>query len=169
MVKKLTPTNINKLTKELKEFKKVIVLGEYEVGIQVNARESQIDKIVMDYLTIFEEASRNGEIDEEFVRGTGALLHTIMIRELTDVPSIPKSNKLKDILPYALSLYDAGIKNPGDVGLMAEILSHFDRAQTQRIYNKIASHGKTIGQALGEFVVRNVTVGEILKEEAKNA
>ena len=160
MKNKLTAAILEQIGPNERTYKTVTVLNEYEVRIQEEVRESQLDKVIFDYLNLFEQASKTGEMDDEFIRGMGPLLHTLMIREFTDIPGIPHGNTVEELLPYAIALYDAGIKKPGDVGLMAEILNHFDSENMKRIYDKLARSGEQIGQTLGEEVIRKSLASE---------
>ena len=96
----------------------ITVLDEYKVNISLTFKESKIDKVIFDYLNLFEEASRSGSINEDFIRGTGAILQTLILREFSDVPMIPKQRDLGKLIQVANVLYDTGI--------MEIVLSEFD-------------------------------------------
>ncbi|MGM1044886.1 MAG: hypothetical protein ACQEXX_01930 [Bacillota bacterium] len=145
MSKKLSTATINKLNKELAKKKKIYILGEHEVTIDLVFMESKIDKVIFDYLSLFEEASKGNAIDEDFIRGTGAILHTLILREFSDVPMIPKERNLKKIIKVTEVLYNTGI--------MEEVISSFATDEVKKVYNKLDQNSKRVGQILGEFAI----------------
>lgn len=108
---------------------------------------------MFDYLTLFEEARKNREIDEDFIRGTGAILHTLILREFSDVPMIPASRDVKEIIKVAKVLYDTGI--------MSEVITAFNESEIKKVYSKLETNSKRVGEILGEYALSStLTEGE---------
>ncbi|MBX4152348.1 hypothetical protein, partial [Paenibacillus lautus] len=101
--------------------------------------------VIFDYLTLFQEANKNGDFDEDFIRGTGAILHTLILREFSDVPMIPKERDLKKLLRVATVLYDTGV--------MEAVMSKLDESELKRVYSKLEINSKRAGEFIGEYAL----------------
>ena len=101
--------------------------------------------MIFDYISLFEEASRNGSINEDFIRGTGAILHTLILREFSDVPMIPKQRDLEKLIQITNVLYDTGI--------MEAVISAFNESELKKVYSKLETNSKRVGEILGEFAL----------------
>lgn len=145
MTQKLDLKALKKLNKELDNAVKDINVLGFEVRINTIFKESKIDKVIFDYLTLFQEANKNGDFDEDFIRGTGAILHTLILREFSDVPVIPKERDLNKILQVATVLYDTGV--------MEAVMSELDESELKRVYSKLENNSKRIGEFLGEHAL----------------
>lgn len=145
VTQKLDLKTLKKLNKELDNAVKDISVLGYEVKINTIFKESKIDKVIFDYLSLFQEASKNGEIDEDFIRGTGAILHTLILREFSDVPMIPKQRDLNKILQVATVLYDTGV--------MDAVISEFEESELKKVYSKLENNSKRVGEILGEYAL----------------
>lgn len=147
MPNKLTATTIHKLNKELDKKKTILVLGEHEVKIDLVFKDSKIDKIVFDYLSLFEEVNKDGTLDEEFIRGTLAILNTFILRDFSDVPMIPKDRNVKKLIQVSEALYDTGI--------MEEVMMAFDQEQLNKVFAKLSAAGKRVGEIMGEYAIKS--------------
>lgn len=145
MTKKLSVAAINKANGALDNKKMITVLGEYKVNINLTFKESKIDNVIFDYLTLFQEASKSGDIDEDFIRGIGAILHTLILREFSDVPMIPKERDLNKLLQVATVLYDTGV--------MEAVMSELDESELKRVYSKLENNSKRVGKFIGEYAL----------------
>lgn len=151
---KLTASAINNAAKYKDKKKTVYVLGDKEVVIDIAFKESKIDKVIFDYLYMFEEASRGNQIDEEFIRGTGAILQTLILREFSNVPVIPKDRNITKIIEVAQVLYDTGI--------LEEVISSFDESELNKVYDKLARYSNRLGKLIGEYAVSSsLSTGEV--------
>lgn len=151
---KLTVAEINKAAKIIDKKKTVYVLGDKEVMIDISFKESKIDKVIFNYLSMFEEASRGNQIDEEFIRGTGAILQTLILREFSNVPMIPKDRNVMKFIEVARVLYDTGI--------LEEVISSFDELELNKIYDKLAKNSQRLGKLIGEYAVSSsLSTGEV--------
>lgn len=146
MSKKLTAATINKLNKELDKKKTIYVMGDNEVNIDLVFKESKIDKVVFDYLSMFEEVNKNNEFDEEFIRGTLAILNTFILREFSDVPMIPKDRNVQKLIQISEALYNTGI--------MEEVMVAFDQEQLNKVFNKLQAGSKRVGELMGEYAIK---------------
>lgn len=144
MAEKLDIAAIKRLNKSLEQTEQIDVLG-YEVTIVRHFKESKIDKVIFDYLSMFEEASRGNAIDEEFIRGTGAILQTLILREFSNVPMIPKGRKIPKIIEVAQVLYNTGI--------LPAVINSFDESELKKVYDKLANNSDRLGKLLGEYAV----------------
>ncbi|MBT2759845.1 hypothetical protein [Paenibacillus sp. ISL-20] len=144
MTQKLDLKTLKRLNKELEETKPISAIG-FEVKINTVFKESKVDKVIFDYFCLFEDASRNGDIDEDFIRGMGGILHTLILREFSDVPSIPTQRDLKKVIQIATVLYDTGI--------MEAVMAEFDELELKKVYNKLEKNSKRVGAILGEFAL----------------
>ncbi|MNH66530.1 hypothetical protein D3C73_185630 [compost metagenome] len=147
MSKKLTSATINKLNKELDKKKTIYILGEYEVNINLVFNESKIDKVVFDYLSMFEEVNKNNEFDEEFIRGTLAILNTFILREFSDVPMIPSDRNVQKLIQVSKALYNTGI--------MEEVMVAFDQEQLNKVFEKLQTGSKRVGELMGEYAIKD--------------
>ncbi|MFI2856796.1 hypothetical protein ACH6EH_06620 [Paenibacillus sp. JSM ZJ436] len=145
MTKKLSASAINKAHKALDNKKKITVLGEYEVNISLTFKDSDIDKVIFDYLTMFEEAGRNNKIDDEFILGSGALLHTLILGAFTDVPMIPKERDIAKYLEVANVFYNTGIMNA--------VIEALPERELKKVSDKLDANSKKIGQMIGEYAL----------------
>lgn len=159
MPKKLTAASLNKLNKELDKKKEITILGEHKVNIDTHFKDSKIDKIIFDYLSMFEETYKNNKIDEDFIRGAMAIFHTLVLREFSDVPSIPKERHIQDLIQIAEALYDTGI--------MEEVLLAFDQEQLQKVYKKLEVASKRTDQIIAEHALSVSLKNEVIHEDGK--
>lgn len=157
MAKKLTAAALNKLNNDISKRKEITILGEYKINIDTHFKDSKIDKIVFDYLSLFEETHKNNEIDEEFIRGTMAIFHTFVLREFSDVPSIPKDRNVQKLIQVANALYDTGI--------MEAVLSEFDQDQLQKVYKKLEVISKRTGEITAQYALSVALNSERDKDE----
>lgn len=145
MAKKLTASELNKLSSKFNEKTTIHILdGEFEVSINTNFRDSDIDNIVLNYLTVLQEIQRKEQITDELLKDTVSLLNTFVLREFTDLP-IPKKNDIDSLIRVTKNLLDNGITN--------EVLSHIPRTQIIRVENRIKEAQKGIGKVMGELAL----------------
>lgn len=161
MGKKLTAATINKLNKELDIKKTVYILGDNEVNIDIVFKKSKIDKVVSDYLSLFEEVHKEKEIDEDFIRGSVVILNTFILREFSDVPMIPKDRDMKKLIQVSEALYDTGI--------MEEIIASFDEEELGKVYKQIDVSAKRVGEVMTEHIVRSSLSDGDIDENSKES
>lgn len=145
---KLTATSINKKNQELSTKRTIYVLGDQEVIINNTFKDSSIDKIVVDYLSIFESTNKDNSVDDEILRGLVSLLPVLILREFSNVPMIPKTNSdIKKLISIAYILYDTGI--------LEEVLNAFDQEQVQKVYTKLDVASKRVGEVMSELAIKS--------------
>lgn len=159
---KLTAATINKKNQELSTKRTIYILGDQEVVINNTFKDSSIDKIVVDYLSIFETANKDNNIDDEILRGLASLLPVLMLREFSNVPMIPKNNDdIKKLISIAFILYDTGI--------LEEVLNAFDQEQVQKVYTKLEASSKRVGEVMGELAIKSSLSNDQGDEEIGNS
>lgn len=145
MAKKLTAAELNKLSSKFNDKTVIRILdGEFEVSINNTFRDSDIDNVVLNYLTVLQEVQRKEQITDELIKDTVSLLNTFVLREFTDLP-IPKKNDITSLIRVTKNLLDNGITN--------EVLSHISPAQLVRVENRIKEAQKGIGKVMGELAL----------------
>lgn len=157
MAKKLTLTELNKLSKKFNEKKKIYILNnEYEVNIDVNFRPSDIDDLVLVYVAALEELKSLNKTDDIQIKDTVSLLPTLILRSFTNLP-IPKENTdIASLIIISKNLYNEGI--------IEEVYSHFLDSEIKKVNDKINAFGKNIGVANAELAIQTV-LQEINGEE----
>lgn len=149
MAKKLTAAELNKLSSKFNDKTVIRILdGEFEVSINNTFRDSDIDNVVLNYLTVLQEVQRKEQITDELIKDTVSLLNTFVLREFTDLP-IPKKNDITSLIRVTKNLLDNGITN--------EVLSHIPPAQLARVENRIKEAQKGIGKVMGELALISET------------
>ncbi|ASA22760.1 hypothetical protein [Paenibacillus donghaensis] len=145
---KLTAAKINKLSKELDKKRKIYILEDNdEVNVSIEFKESLVDKVVMDYISVLEKLSTSSSISDDLLRGTAGILHLFILREFSDVPMIPKTNDdIQELVDTSLALYDTGI--------MEAVIEGFDHEQVQKVYEKLDISSKRAGELLGELAIK---------------
>ncbi|OZB98020.1 hypothetical protein [Paenibacillus sp. XY044] len=151
---KLTASAINNAAKSKDKKKTVYVLGDKEVVIDIAFKESKIDTVIFDYLSMFEEVSRGNQIDDEFIRGTGAILQTLILREFSNVPMIPKDRNVAKFIEVAKVLYDTGI--------LEEVINSYEESELNKVYDKLAKNSNRLGKLIGEYAISSsLSTGEV--------
>lgn len=148
MTKKLTTASLNKLDSKFNEKKKIYILdGEYEVDININFRPSDIDELVMTYISALEELKSLTNVDDIQIKDTLSLLPVLILRSFTNLP-IPKKNAdIASLIIISKTLYDNQF--------IEEVYPHFPEDQIKKVNEKINSFGKNIGNVLGELAVQS--------------
>ncbi|WP_431785782.1 hypothetical protein [Paenibacillus lactis] len=145
MSKKLTVSALNKLESQLNTQRVIQILGDqYEVKIKTIFRESQIQSVVTNYLTLLQDLKSRTEVDEALIQGTIGLLNTMILREFTDLP-IPKGNKIEELVKVSKTLLDSGI--------MKETFDKLDKDELAKIEDKIKSVNSEVGKIVGELAL----------------
>jgi hypothetical protein len=155
---KLTATKINKINKELDKKRKIYILEDNdEVTISVKFKETIINRIVMEYLTVLERTGKTEELDNNLIMGAIGLLNMFMLREFSDVPMIPKTSEdLRKNIDVAQALYNTGI--------MDAVLEQFDEAEKQKVFDKLNVVSVEIGKQLGEAAIKTAFKEEEVDE-----
>lgn len=145
MAKKLTVTGLKKADSKLNERKKIMIHdNEYEVIIHTVFRESLIEKTVFAYLTLLHDLKSRSEVDDELIRGTLALLYTLILREFSNLP-IPKENQLDELVSVSKSLLDTGI--------MKEVFDAYPKEELAKIDKKLTDVSNNMGSLIGEMAI----------------
>jgi uncharacterized protein (UPF0210 family) len=155
---KLTAAKINKLNKARDKKRKIYILEDNdEVNISVEFKESLVEKVIMDYISILEKINAAPVITDELLRGTAGILHLFILREFSDVPKIPKTNDdIQKLVDVTHALYDTGI--------MEAVIEGFDHEQVQKVYSKLDASSKRAGELMGELVFKQ-TIENTQEEE----
>lgn len=145
---KLTAAKINKLNKALDKKRKIHILEDNdEVNISVEFKESLVEKVIMDYISILEKINAAPVITDELLRGTAGILHLFILREFSDVPMIPKTNDdIQKLVDVTHALYDTGI--------MEAVIEGFDHEQVKKVYSKLDASSKRAGELMGELAFK---------------
>ncbi|MCM3289908.1 MULTISPECIES: hypothetical protein [Paenibacillus] len=145
MAKKLTVTGLKKAESKFNERKKIMVHdNEYEVTIHTVFRESLIEKTVFAYLTLLHDLKSRSEVDDELIRGTLALLYTLILREFSNLP-IPKENQIEELVTVSKSLLDTGI--------MKEVFDAYPKEELAKIDKKLTDVSNNMGSMIGEMAI----------------
>jgi hypothetical protein len=145
---KLTAAKINKLNKSLDEKRKIYILEDNdEVIINIKFKETVINRIVMEYLTVLQRVSTSDQLDNDLVIGSIGLLNLFILREFSDVPMIPKNSEdLQKNIDVVDALYN--------VGIMDAVLEQFDTNEKQKVYDKLNKVSAESGKFLGEAALK---------------
>ncbi|WP_342422359.1 hypothetical protein [Paenibacillus sp. FSL E2-0178] len=156
---KLSVAKINKLNREMDKKRKIYILEDNdEVDINVKFKETVINRIVMEYITILERISRTEQLDNELVIGSIGLLNLFMLREFSNVPMIPKTSEdLQENIEIADALYNCGI--------MDAVLEQFDVVEKQKVYDKLNKVSTETGKFLGEAALKEALTSSKDSEE----
>lgn len=145
MAKKLTASELNKLSAKFNNKTTIRILdGEFEVAINDVFRDTDIDNVVLNYLTVLQEVNRKEQITDELLKDTVSLLNTFVLREFTDLP-IPKKNDIASLIKVTKNLMDNGITN--------EVLNHFPIEQLAKVEIKLKQAQKGIGKVMGDLAL----------------
>lgn len=139
--------------------RKIYILEDNdEVDINVKFKETVINRIVMEYITILERISRTEQLDNELVIGSIGLLNLFMLREFSNVPMIPKTSEdLQENIEIADALYNCGI--------MDAVLEQFDVVEKQKVYDKLNKVSTETGKFLGEAALKEALTSSKDSEE----
>jgi hypothetical protein len=158
---KLSAAKINKLNREMDKKRKIYILEDNdEVDISIKFKETVINRIVMEYLTVLERVGRTEKLDNELVIGSIGLLNLFMLREFSNVPMIPKTSEdMQKNIDVADALYNCGI--------MDAVLEQFDKDEKQKVYDKLNKVSAESGKFLGEAALKAAiaSTGEVETDE----
>lgn len=145
---KLTTAKINKINKELDQKRKIYILQDHdEVNISVIFKDTTVDKLILDYLSVLETVSKSSELTDDMIRGTIGVLNLLILREFSDVPMIPKTtNDIQKLIDVTYVLYNTGI--------LEAVMDQFDPEQIKKVHEKLEKVSKRAGELLGEMAVR---------------
>lgn len=146
---KLSAAKINKLNKDMDKKRKIYILEDNdEVDINIKFKETVINRIVMEYVSVLERVGREEKLDNDLVIASIGLLNLFMLREFSNVPMIPKTSEdLQKNIDIADALYNSGI--------MDAVLEQFDEKEKQKVYDKLEMASKRGGELLGELAIKS--------------
>lgn len=157
MAKKLTASELNKLSAKFNNKTTIRILdGEFEVAINDVFRDTDIDNVVLNYLTVLQEVNRKEQITDELLKDTVSLLNTFVLREFTDLP-IPKKNDITSLIKVTKNLMDNGITN--------EVLNHFPADQLIKVETKLKEAQKGIGKVMGDLALTSTVKSGVEHED----
>ncbi|MEK4006336.1 hypothetical protein [Paenibacillus sp. FSL H3-0333] len=156
---KLSTAKINKLNKSLDQKRKIYILEDNdEVLINIKFKETVINRIVMEYLTVLQRVSTSDQLDNDLVIGSIGLLNLFMLREFSDVPMIPKNSEdLQKNIDVVDALYN--------VGIMDAVMEQFDMNEKQKVYDKLNKVSAESGKFLGEAAFKEAFTSEETVED----
>ncbi|MGG1650420.1 hypothetical protein ABHN03_16580 [Paenibacillus sp. NRS-1775] len=152
MAKKLTVAELNKLKSSLNKKKNEYIKTndgeEYEVAVNVEFRDSQIENVAMSYIAYLQELREMNanQLDNELIKGTLKLVPVLAFREFTNIP-VPKKASLKEIIGLSELLADKGITD--------SLVSKFPESSYQKIIDKIKLAAKSAKSVVGEIMLAN--------------
>lgn len=160
MAKKLTAAELGKLKSSLNKKKNVLIRSndgeEYEVTINMEFRDSQIENVAMSYIGYLQELREMNvdQIDNELIKGTLKLVPVLVFREFTNIP-VPKKAKLKKMIGLSELLADKGITD--------SLVSKLPEGGYQKVADKIKQAAKSAKTIAGEIMLANT-----LNQESTN-
>lgn len=108
MTKKLTIAELNKLNKEVNQTESITIQGgKYEVNVHKVFKNSDIEDMLLTYMTVLQELNSSPEAN---LKNSYSLYMTLILRHFTDLP-IPQSNEIKELIRITKVLKDTGIMN----------------------------------------------------------
>ncbi|MEK4512269.1 hypothetical protein [Paenibacillus sp. FSL K6-2524] len=139
--KRLTAVGLKKLESTLNERIRLLVYGnQFNVNIHTFFRESLIENIITNYVTILQELQEGTEVDDTLIKGSLGVFNTLVLREFTDLP-IPKTNDIESLIVVSNTLLDTGI--------MKEIYDAIPPEQLIKIEEKLKSVQSNFEQVVG--------------------
>ncbi|MEC4565335.1 hypothetical protein L8C07_05210 [Paenibacillus sp. CMAA1739] len=109
MTKKLTVSELNKLSKELEQTQTYPILdGQFEVTIKQNFKESSINNIFTGLIEIVQGIESSQLTELTFSQIASQIGSTLMLREFTDLP-IPNKNDFHTLIKVYENLLNTNI------------------------------------------------------------
>ncbi|KAF6630497.1 hypothetical protein H6F38_13765 [Paenibacillus sp. EKM208P] len=109
MAKKLTVSELNKLSKELGQTQTYPILdGQFEVTIKQNFKESSINNIFTGLIEVVEGIEKSQLTELTFSQIASQIGSTLMLREFTDLP-IPNKNDFQTLIKVYENLLNTNI------------------------------------------------------------
>ncbi|MET3209905.1 UNVERIFIED_CONTAM: hypothetical protein ABIC26_002853 [Paenibacillus sp. PvR008] len=109
MTKKITATELNKLSKELEQTKTHPILdGQFEVTIKQNFKESSINNIFTGLIEVVQGIEKSQLTELTFSQIASQIGSTLMLREFTDLP-IPNKNDFQTLIKVYENLLNTNI------------------------------------------------------------
>ncbi|MWV44973.1 hypothetical protein GRF59_15225 [Paenibacillus sp. HJL G12] len=104
--KKLTIAELDKMENELNQKETIKILdGKYEVNIHKVFKDSDIEDMLLNYMTILQELNKSPEAN---LKNSASLYITLILRHFTDLP-IPESNEIDELIRITKVLKNKGI------------------------------------------------------------
>ncbi|KZE65168.1 hypothetical protein AV545_04390 [Paenibacillus jamilae] len=109
MSKKLTATELNKLSKELEQTQTYPILdGQFEVTVKQNFKESSINNIFTGLIEVVQGIEKSQLTELTFSQIASQIGSTLMLREFTDLP-IPNKNDFQTLIKVYENLLNTNI------------------------------------------------------------
>ncbi|KAF6620435.1 hypothetical protein HFE03_07210 [Paenibacillus sp. EKM102P] len=109
MTKKLTVSELNKLSKELEQTQTYPILnGQFEVAIKQNFKESSINNIFTGLIEVVQGIEKSQLTELTFSQIASQIGSTLMLREFTDLP-IPNKNDFQTLIKVYENLLNTNI------------------------------------------------------------
>lgn len=141
MAKKLTAADLSKLTAKFNDRKTISVYNDqFTVDIHTVFRDSLMEHMIFDYLTVLQELQQDEPADGEMGEMMGVavlLLNALILKEFTNLP-IPKKLDAGKLVQITRNLLDTGI--------MQEVFQQFNPAELDKIAKKLEDASGRIGQ-----------------------
>lgn len=109
MTKKLTVSELNKLSKELEQTQTYPILdGQFEVTVKQNFKESSINNIFTGLIEVVQGIEKAQLTELTFSQIASQIGSTLMLREFTDLP-IPNKNDFQTLIKVYENLLNTNI------------------------------------------------------------
>lgn len=145
MSKKLTASSLNKLNSSLNQQKTITVCGDYEIQIDTIFRESKIQKLLIDYLTILQNLRKLDNVTDKTIINSISLVNTLIIRYFSNAP-IPDIDNLVKLIQVSDALLDLGI--------MKSCFEHFPQSEIEKVKDALDRVSKESGRLMGEMAAK---------------
>lgn len=143
--KKLTASSLNKLNSSLNQQTTITVCGDYEIQIDTIFRESKIQKLVIDYLTILQNLHKLEKVTEETIINSISLVNVLIIKYFSNAP-IPDIDDLGKLIQVSDTLLDLGITK--------NCFEHFPQSEIDKVKDALDRAAKESGRLMGEMAAK---------------
>jgi len=145
---KLTLAKLNGVDSKQNGRKTIYVTEEkYEINVHTHFRESLMEDVVTEYMSLVDEVRSNTELDDILIRGTLSLFHTLMLRKFTDIP-FPKKMNLDSLIKHSRVLLDNGITK--------EVMDSFPQTEIEKLEARFKAAQQQAAKVIAEMAIASV-------------
>jgi hypothetical protein len=157
VAKKLSLSEINKLSGQFNEKKEITLevknkgkIQEYKCQISIKFKRTDIQKMLIDYMSILEEFKQRKNISMEELYDTTTIMYGLIVSYFTNIP-VPKLEELEQLVNVTENLINLGI-----IEQLFKSDKGFDPDEVRFLNQEMEKAAKQIGENLGELAVRGM-------------
>jgi len=153
---KLTLAKLNAIDSKNNQRKTIYVTPDnHEVNVHTYFRESLMEDVVTEYISIVDELRSRTEIDDILIKSTLSLFNTLVMKKFTDLP-FPKKLDLESLVKYSRVLLDNDITT--------EVINSFPKEELDKLEQRFKAAQQQAAKVIAEMAVASVAQAQEISD-----